>query len=305
MDDKERNRQFSRARARVLSTKTDIQRDTFAAIEGLLNEAGDQINTTLAATPTDYQAWQLPQLQQAINQATNELAELSTGRLSQGAGQMRQAGIDLLDAPIAAGGINISAVLPEIDTQQLLTMRAFMTDRIKDVSLKLANSINSELGLVAIGAKTPGEAITNIAALLDSSRSRAITITRTELGRVFSVASQERFEQASEILPGLKKQWRRSGKIHSRFHHDAADGQIQDVDKPFKLYPKTGMIKLMYPRDPAASAGETINCGCDSIPYMENWDVKNPGKIPFTDEELRLSANKRALADTSLLSDIA
>lgn len=48
---------------------------------------------------------------------------------------------------------------------------------------------------------------------------------RTELGRAFSAAAQERMEAASKIVPGLKKQWRRSGKLHPRIHHDLADGR--------------------------------------------------------------------------------
>ena len=83
----------------------------------------------------------------------------------------------------------------------------------------------------------------------------------------FSVATQERQTQAAEILPGLKKQWRRSGKVHSRTAHDLADGQIVDVDKPFMV----GGVPLMYPRDPKAPAKETINCGCVSDFHI--WSI--------------------------------
>ena len=39
--------------------------------------------------------------------------------------------------------------------------------------------------------------------------SRALTLIRTELGRAYSLAGQQRMEQAAEVLPGLRKQWRR------------------------------------------------------------------------------------------------
>ncbi len=52
-------------------------------------------------------------------------------------------------------------------------------------------------------------------------RSRGLTVVRTELGRAYSVAGQARMAQAMEELPGLRKQWRRSGKIHSRLTHPA------------------------------------------------------------------------------------
>ena len=155
-----------------------------------------------------------------------------------------------------------------------------------------ARGIAGGLGLVTIGAQSPGDAIGTIADLVEGGRTRAITIVRTEVGRAFSVAADERMTQAAEILPGLKKQWRRSGKIHSRLHHDSIDGQIRDVDKPFTL---GNGVQIMFPRDPAAPVGETINCGCESQPYMESWDVKNPGRVPFTDRELQLSQTKRDL----------
>ncbi len=81
---------------------------------------------------------------------------------------------------------------------------------------------------------------------------------------------------------GARSQWRRSGKLRARINHDAIDGQIREVDKPFAV----GGASLMYPRDPAGPAAETINCGCQSLPWMESWEVGNPGRKPFSDEEI-------------------
>ena len=295
MNDKQRNKKFSKERAKVIKGKIAIQRNTLAEIERLLKLASAQVAATLAATPTDYQAWNLPQLQNAISTAMTDIGQLSAQEVSGASNQIWQQGIDLIDKPIAAAGLEIAAVLPAIDTRQLVAMRTFMTGRMKDISMTIANSVNSELGLVAIGAKSQQDAINNIAGFLKSGRSRAITVLRTELGGAFSVATQERMKQASEILPGLKKQWRRSGKIHSRVHHDTADGQIVDQDQPFELSAKTGTVTLMFPRDPAAPVGERVNCGCELLPFMDDWEVKNPGRVPFTDDELKKNAFKRAL----------
>ena len=94
----------------------------------------------------------------------------------------------------------------------------------------------------------------------------------------------------------MKKQWRRSGKAHSRLEHDTIDGQIREVDKPFTL---GNGIELMHPRDPKAPAKETINCGCDSLPFMEEWEVKTPGKKPFSAEEIALNPMKAELAQSA------
>ena len=111
--------------------------------------------------------------------------------------------------------------------------------------------------------------------------------------RAIAAATQARQEQAAKALPGLKKQWRPSGKIHSRPAHDAADGQVRAVDEPFLV----NGVPLLYPRDPAAPAAETVNCGCASLPMMESWEVQVPGRRPFTAEELAASPAKRLLRD--------
>ncbi|MFC7455521.1 hypothetical protein ACFQPI_20940, partial [Insolitispirillum peregrinum] len=115
----------------------------------------------------------------------------------------------------------------------------------------------------------------------------------TELGRAFSAAAQGRMTQATKSLPGLKKKWRRSGKIQSRHTHDLADGQVVDVDKPFVI----GGEEMMYPRDPAASASNTVNCGCMVIPHMEHWRTSFPAEKPFTTAELARSPEKRDIQE--------
>ena len=294
MTPRERENVFRRARMDVLKLRTQLLRGTAGEITSLLKGALEEIKTLLASQPSDYQRWQLPQLKRSIESTMAEFERGGSRALSDGARQAFAAGQQLVDAPIDAGGIRIAAVLPELDIRQLTAMRTFMVDRIGDISSTTARRIAGELGLVTIGAQSPGEAIGNIADLVDGGRTRAISIVRTEVGRAFSVAADERMTQAAEILPGLKKQWRRSGKIHSRLHHDSIDGQIRDVDKPFTL---GNGVQIMFPRDPAAPVGETINCGCESLTYMESWDVKNPGRVPFTDRELQLSQTKRDLHD--------
>lgn len=123
------------------------------------------------------------------------------------------------------------------------------------------------------------------------ARRRAMTIIRTELGRVHSLAGQQRKAQAAEVLPGLKKQWRRSGKLRSRRGHDLADGQICAVDEPFIV----NGVALMFPRDPTGPAKETVNCGCTSLPFMDSWEVMQPGRQSFGDREMAADPFKRDL----------
>lgn len=293
MTDAERNKRFRAARKEVLAFKVQLQRATASEITRLLKEADAHIRAILAAAPSDYQAWALPQLQQDIASALQDFQRAAAARLGTAAGSSWEAGLSLIDAPLSAGGLQIVGQLPAIDTRQLTAMRAFMTSRIADISTTIAGRINAQLGLVIIGAQSPADTIAAIEALIEGGRSRAITITRTELGRAFSVAAHERAQEAADIVPGMQKQWRRSGKIHSRIHHDSIDGQVRDVNEPFTL---GNGVQIMFPRDPAAPAAETINCGCESLPFMASWDVKTPGRRPFSDEEKSLSKTKRDMA---------
>lgn len=293
MPDK-RTAAFRKALNEILKQRTAIQRGSRDEIVRALKLALDRIKVTLATAPSDYQAWSLPQLEQQIRQILTEFGTSASQTIGSAASRSWEAGIASVDAPLAAGGAQVSAFLPQIDTRQLSAMRTFMVGRIQDITETVGRKISSELGLVVIGAQTPSDAIGKIAAQLETGgRARATTIVRTELGRAFSTAAHERQSLAAEIIPGMKKQWRRSGKIHSRLQHDAIDGQIQDVDKPFVL---GNGVRIMYPRDPAAPAAETINCGCESLPYMESWDVQTPGRRAFSEREIALDKTKGDLA---------
>ena len=285
--------QFEAARARELRRRHRLARDTYNELAALLEDAAEDIARTLAGQPTDYQRWLLPQINGQVRQRLDRLAGVlaETGKAGQDAAW--QAGQALVDAPLKAAGLAIEGLAPKISDQQLIAMREFMTGRLRDVSTSNVNKINADLARVIIGAQTPGQAVGNVTKLLtETSRRRALTIVRTELGRAFAGATQARMVQAQRLaVPGLQKQWRRSGKLYSRALHDAADGQVKDVDKPFVI----GGDRLRYPRDPRAPASQTINCGCDSLPYIEDWDMLYEGKRPLSaQEQLRRLSQRRA-----------
>ena len=299
--DGERNRKLRAERSAQLRRLPRLQKETLARIAALLAEAQTRIAARLAAAPSEFDAFILPQLQEQVRQAMAALEAGGAAALTEGASLAWRAGIDLVDAPIEAGlqldrpALRISALVPSIDTAQLRASQAFLTGKIRDISATAAARIDTELGLAVIGQQTPQQAATTIARLLgDTARARASTLVRTEIGRVYSVATQERMAQAQAVLPGLKKQWRRSGRIRSRLNHDAADSQVRDVDQPFDV---GAGVKLRYPRDPQGPARETINCGCVQLPFMESWEMSQPGRQAFSEREIRLDPRKRDLAD--------
>lgn len=298
MTDADRLKAFNKARAAYLKVRANLLSQTREDVIQLLNEALDEIKRLLATFPTEYEQYKLPQLQKQIEQTLDVFINSSAEALSQGANKAWANGQALVTAPIEAAGIRITSELPAMDARMLMSISNWMTDRIQDVGKEAIAKINSQLGLAFVGAQTPGEAIGAITTILgEESRDRAISITRTSIGTAHAVAAQQRMEHASKYVPGLCKKWRRSGKIHSRENHDAIDGQVQPVDKPFALVGKKDgtPIFMMHPHDPTAPVGEIINCGCLALPHMNHWKMLNPGRRPFTQLELQQNPQKRDL----------
>ncbi len=263
----------------------------------ILKTVRTEILATLAGLPPDWQQWHLARLLRQIEDvlagATGKAGALFEGRMQ----DAWELGVATVDKPLATIGHAVELRLAQIDVRQLQQMKAFGTLRLKDVGQEAAGKIGRQLGLVTIGAQTPYQAIQAVQKLLATeSPARATMIVQTEVARAFAVAGSDRLHQAAEIVPGLGKQWRRSGKIHSRWYHDIMDGQVVDADKPFKVPNPGGGITLMQcPHDPKAPPEQIIRCGCISLPWMKHWKVSTPGAKPFTELELKLDGRKAAL----------
>ncbi len=291
MKDRGRDRAFAEARRVQLKRRTGLIKGAIEAVQRHLDDASKAIKAMLERQPSDYKRWYLSQLSTEVDREMARFGEAAGRSATDAASLARQAGVALVDVPIRAGlaveparqaGLQLMAALPAIDQEQLLAMQTFMVDRLKNVSTEAAGRIRSDLGLVVMGVQAPEEAVASVTRVVEGGRARATAIVRTEIGRAYSVAAQERQLQATDLLPGLKKQWRRSGKRHSRVTHDLADGQLRKPAEPFDV----GGVQIMHPRDPKAPVGETINCGCESLPMMASWEVTHPGAKPHTPDEL-------------------
>lgn len=249
----------------ALGGRTRLINGTLAELRALLQKADADILAILAALPSDYQAWYLPQLQGEVRRVLELIAGDVAAAVDAGQVAAWRQGSALVDGVLAASAVSV--VMPQLDTRQLSAMRQFLTEKIKDVTLDAANLINSELGLVTIGVKTPFDAIKAVSeALGEKTLRRGTTIVATELNRAFAAANQLRMEQSAQYVPGLQKRWLRSGKREPRPEHVAIHGQTQPVEKPFVL--EGGAVKMMYPGDPRAPARHTINCGCAAVPVV-------------------------------------
>ncbi|WP_440960554.1 phage minor head protein [Paenibacillus nitricinens] len=91
---------------------------------------------------------------------------------------------------------------------------------------------------------------------------RAITVSRTMSTAAANGGKFEGWKQ-SEVVTG--KKWRSSKGDRTRKTHKKANGQIQQLDKPFTV----GKSKLMFPGDPSGRAEEIIRCRCTMQSIMQ------------------------------------
>jgi len=293
---------YIKAENAVRREQIALLNDTRAEVLRLLGVATAEVQTALAASPGEFQAWYLPQLQAEIERVMGVWSRQTGGVLTGALGESWDLGQAIIDRPLAAAGIQVAGRLPYLDPKLLSAMQAFATDRIKNVAAVAINAINSELALVTIGAQPVHEAIAKTRAHLGgASQTRAKTIVRTALSSSASAAADLRARQAVEAGEAMDKVWRRSGKAHPRVSHVLTDGQRRPMDQPFILglhnVPADyagGGIRLMHPHDPAAPASETINCGCIALYRPRRFAATLPDHKPLTDREL--AANPK-LAD--------
>lgn len=95
---------------------------------------------------------------------------------------------------------------------------------------------------------------------------RAAFVVHQELGFLYAMARDIRHKDVCRSVPELKKVWVQSGGTKEpNDGHVLMHGLMADYDKPFRN-PITGRF-IMYPRDPSADIGETIDCSCDVVLY--------------------------------------
>jgi hypothetical protein len=219
-------------------------------------------------------SWDAYKMKQLLNSLEMQMAGYEAQAAAELTVQLKNAwgtGIELVDAPLAVSGIYTGF---HLGTETLTALTDYSNEYLSSAFGDLWAKVKGEINLGVLGGKTPAEVAKAIGRSIDAGRFenvayRAETITKTEMGRVFSTAAQLRMEQAAANVPGLEKQWIHAGhpKV-SRPAHVAASGQHVPVGEAFIV----GGMRMMYPRAPELEISEVIHCGCDHVPYHANWE---------------------------------
>jgi hypothetical protein len=189
------------------------------------------------------------------------------------AGDAARLGAGLADAAAKVLDIKIAdpRPVPEKDP------RGYFGGLTTNYGAVVADQIGAQLELARTGEVPARTAQIRIANLINKPEWRAVTIMRTEIGRTTQEATQERLTSVSRGIQGVEKAWASLlSPTRSRWGHIEAHGQQVPVDRPFLVRPTQDkpFERLMYPKDPSGSPGNTINCFCKSIPKLDNVSVR-------------------------------
>ena len=158
---------------------------------------------------------------------------------------------------------------------QVAAAMMFAADSIKGVEAALASTIQREIQMVVFGGQSRWDAVRNIRAALvttpgeklGSVTQRAITLERTALITVFSLASDHFIREAADELPGLQAEWVTilDGRADS-----ICRGLSGKRVKPGEAFPGG------YLRPPAHA-----RCRCRVIAWLPTWESDpNPVGAP-------------------------
>ena len=107
-----------------------------------------------------------------------------------------------------------------------------------------------------------GESIPDIAKRLSNvtemNKTAAIRNARTSVTSAECKGRQDSYIRATNDGIILKREWIATNDGRTRHSHRLLDGQIAEVDKPFK----SELGDIMYPGDPEANPANVYNCRC-------------------------------------------
>ena len=261
-----RNDQLDRVSASLLARMTTL---------------GQAVLTEVSTALLDQLAPRLRGLTAVLGRLTNQWATDATTIVWAEQEAAIAVGQALIDEPLLAASVEI--VAPEVSLALFDTVQDFSADLIQGLSQDMLQRVNAELRLGALGQKSTDDMIRAIGDIVPANTGtkggaafRGETIGITEVGRVHSMASWQRMQQALVVRPDLMKQWLHSGLVRNpRDGHVAYSGTIVPVAQPFVVAPIRGALaeSMRYPRDPAASARNTVRCKCTALPYLPEWQL--------------------------------
>jgi uncharacterized protein with gpF-like domain len=183
--------------------------------------------------------------------------------------QMAEVGIETFGERIVSQGKHAGLILERksfVEFFRRLALQYIGLEMIRRRITSVTETTRQQIVNQITAGQNAGEGIAAIAKRISDnvgiiSRQRGALIARTE---THGAANYGADGAARATGLKLRKEWVAAGELpeseggRTRDDHWEADGQIVDMDQAFEV----GGEMLMYPGDPAGSAGNVINCRC-------------------------------------------
>lgn len=246
----------------------------------MLADLRSQIAGQLTAAE-GWNAYRLRELQRNVERLIAEYEGRLSAEVRAAFQQAYQDGAATVVEPLRKLGLQ--GVFFQPNPAQLNVLLDFSAELVKGIGNEVRSRINAQIRRAALGNVSPMEAMKAITQELGIEAqaghwakrqpvvrgiaARSETIVRTELQRVFNLSNHsQQLATAGQAL-GLMKSWiatadARTRSSHLRAHVEYRTAPIP-IEQPFVLVDaKLGRAELMYPGDPAAAPGWTVNCRC-------------------------------------------
>lgn len=182
--------------------------------------------------------------------------------------QMAEVGIETFGERIVSQGKHAGLILERksfVEFFRRLALQYIALEMIRRRITSVTETTRQQIINQITAGQNAGEGIAAIAKRISDnvgiiSRQRGALIARTE---THGAANYGADGAARATGLKLRKEWIAAEDERTRVEHAEADGQIVDMDQAFEV----GGEMLMYPGDPAGSAGNIINCRC-SISHL-------------------------------------
>ncbi len=263
----------------------------------MLRDALREINQRIL-TAEGWRLSNLENLQRQVNDILERFRQQYTAAFADIQQSAYEIGVKSVDEPLKVSGLSLTPA--RLNPLVVATLQGFSAELITRISEEVRTTINATLAQSMLGLMSPFEAQRRIADIVGAKdklseltgiSARAESIFRTEVGRVYSIATQARLEQVAEMAPDTEKGWIATGDHRTRSGHLEAHGQRVKIDEYFEVAAQRGGPKerLMYPRDPRGSPANTINCRCRHIVWREGYG----DFVPKTTAKVEAEIEKR------------
>lgn len=271
MTDDEIKKEFDRKVKTIIENILAHERESIEAARRLLEQTRKDVIAKLAESGrTEFDYFWLRSVRAAMETRIEQLNRDLEVRFKADINRAFDLGNQLVDEP-ARVVLGTNPIIG-VSRQVAEVAASFSASLIKGLTSSAQAAIDGVLQRAAVGGLTVQDAIKQIGASLDDSKTfrsiaaRAETIFRTEVLRIQSIATQARMQANKDAMRragwALGKRWLATPDKRVRLFHLLAMGQEREVEEPFDV----GGEKLMFPRDSAASVGNVANCRCVSQP---------------------------------------